>query len=136
MGARDIDQVLESIPGLHVSTSAIGNNSIYQIRGISSDVNPQVLMLINGVPVTNIFTGSRSQAWGGMPVENISRIEVIRGPGSAIYGADAYAGTINIITKNATEIDGLELGASAGSFNEYSTAGSLPVGKRLFRRNY
>lgn len=119
MGARDIDQVLESIPGLHVSTSAIGNNSIYQIRGISSDVNPQVLMLINGVPVTNIFTGSRSQAWGGMPVENISRIEVIRGPGSAIYGADAYAGTINIITKNATEIDGLELGASAGSFNEY-----------------
>lgn len=119
MGARDIDQVLESIPGLHVSTSAIGNNPIYQIRGISSEFNPQVLMLINGFPITNIFTGSRSQAWGGMLVENISRIEVIRGPGSAIYGADAYAGTINIITKNATEIDGLELGASAGSFNEH-----------------
>lgn len=54
-----------------------------------------------------------------MPVENISRIEVIRGPGSAIYGADAFAGTINIITKNSTEIDGLEIGASAGSFDEY-----------------
>jgi len=119
IGARDIDEVLETVPGLHVSYSAGGYNPIYQIRGISSNANPQVLMLINGIPITNIFGGDRSQAWGGMPVENVSRIEVIRGPGSAIYGADAFAGTINIITKNATEIDGLEIGASAGSFDEY-----------------
>lgn len=119
IGARDIDDVLETIPGLHVSHTAIGYTPIYQIRGISSSVNAQVLMLINGIPITNIFTGNRSQAWGGMPVENISRIEVIRGPGSAIYGADAFAGTINIITKNSTEIDGLEIGTSAGSFDEY-----------------
>ena len=119
MGARDIDEVLETIPGLHVSYAAGGYNPVYQIRGISSDFNPQVLMLINGLPITNIFLGNRSQAWGGMPVENISRIEVIRGPGSALYGADAFAGTINIITKNHTEIDGIEMGASAGSFDEY-----------------
>ena len=119
IGARDIDEVLETIPGLHVSYTAGGYNPIYQIRGISSAVNSQVLMLVNGIPITNIFAGNRSQGWGGMPVENISRIEVIRGPGSAIYGADAFAGTINIITKNSTEIDGLEIGASAGSFDEY-----------------
>lgn len=119
MGARDIDEVLETVPGLHVSYAAGGYNPIYQIRGITSNVNSQVLMLINGIPITNIFAGDRSQAWGGMPVENISRIEVIRGPGSAIYGADAFAGTINIITKNSTEIEGLEIGASAGSFDEY-----------------
>ena len=119
IGARDIDEVLETVPGLHVTYTAAGYNPIYQIRGIDSKANPQVLMLINGIPITNIFIGDRSQAWGGMPVENISRIEVIRGPGSAIYGADAFAGTINIITKNATEIDGLEVGASAGSFDEY-----------------
>ena len=119
IGARDIDEVLETIPGLHVSYTADGYNPIYQIRGITSNFNSQVLVLINGIPITNIFTGNRSQGWGGMPVENISRIEVIRGPGSAIYGADAFAGTINIITKNSTEIDGLEIGASAGSFDEY-----------------
>jgi outer membrane receptor protein involved in Fe transport len=119
IGARDIDEVLETIPGLHVSYASGGYNPIYQIRGITSSVNSQVLMLINGTPITNVFAGDRSQAWGGMPVENISRIEVIRGPGSAIYGADAFAGTINIITKNSTEIDGLEIGASAGSFDEY-----------------
>ena len=119
MGARDIDEILETIPGLHVSYAAGGYSPIYQIRGISSDFNPQVLMLINGLPITNIFAGNRSQAWAGMPVENISRIEVIRGPGSALYGADAFAGTINIITKNHTEINGIEVGASAGSFDEY-----------------
>ena len=119
MGARDIDEALESIPGLHVSYATGGYNPIYQMRGINSASNAQVLMLINGVPITNIFAGNRSQAWAGMPVENISRIEVIRGPGSALYGADAFAGTINIITKNHTEIDGIEMGASAGSFDEY-----------------
>ncbi|PHS72655.1 MAG: TonB-dependent receptor [Cycloclasticus sp.] len=136
MGARDIDEVLETVPGLHVSYDAGGYNPIYQIRGITSSFNPQVLMLINGVPITNIFTGNRSQAWGGMPVENISRIEVIRGPGSALYGADAFAGTINIITKNSTEIDGFEIGASAGSFDEYrgwlQYGGSLAGWKTAF----
>ena len=56
-------------------------------------------MLINGIPITNLFQGDRNLVWGGMPVEAISRIEVIRGPGSALYGADAFAGVINIVTK-------------------------------------
>ena len=52
-----------------------------------------------------------------MPLENVARIEVIRGPGSALYGADAFSGVINVITKTAADIDGTELGARAGSFN-------------------
>jgi outer membrane receptor for ferrienterochelin and colicins len=52
-----------------------------------------------------------------MPVENIARIEVIRGPGSALYGADAFSGVINIITKTAADLNGTELGLRAGSFN-------------------
>lgn len=119
MGAKDIDQALESVAGLHVSRRSGAYNPIYVIRGIHSDINPQVLILINGIPITHVLTGDRSQAWGGMPVENISRIEVIRGPGSAIYGADAFAGTINIVTKEAKEIDGLQTGLSAGSFDSY-----------------
>lgn len=117
MGAKDIEQALESVAGLHVSRSSSAYNSVFLMRGIHSDFNAQVLMLINGIPITNVFSGNRSLAWGGMPVENISRIEVIRGPGSAIYGADAFAGTINIITKTADEIDGLETGLSTGSFD-------------------
>jgi len=116
-GAKDIEQALESVAGLHVSRRAVNYNSVFTIRGIGSDANTQVLMLINGIPITNVFTGDRSIVWGGMPVQNISRIEVIRGPGSAVYGADAFSGTINIITKTADEIDGFEAGFSAGSFD-------------------
>jgi len=116
MGARDIDQVLESVPGLHISLSAIYNPE-YLFRGISSDFSPQVLMLINGIPITNLFQGDRNLVWGGMPVEAISRIEVIRGPGSALYGADAFAGVINIVTKTPEEGKHNSTGVRFGTFN-------------------
>ncbi len=123
MGATDLDEVLESVPGLHVSRNPAGYNPIYVIRGIYSDYNPQVLMLINGVPINTLFTGNRHQVWAGMPVDVISRIEIIRGPGSAIYGADAFAGVINIITKGFGDIDGGIIGARTGSFNSTSVWG-------------
>lgn len=117
MGATDLDQVLESVPGLHVSFSSLYNGPIYSFRGITTKFNPQALMLINGIPINNVFLGNRSLAWGGMPLENVARIEVIRGPGSALYGADAFAGVINVITKNAADINGTQYGVRAGSFD-------------------
>lgn len=117
MGATDLDNILETVPGLHVSYSIVAFNPIYTVRGIYSEFNPQVLILINGVSITNLFLGNRSQTWGGMPVNNISRIEIIRGPGSALHGADAFSGTINIVTKTFADIQGMEIGARAGSFN-------------------
>lgn len=116
IGAADLDEVLETVPGMHVSRSPIGYNPIYTMRGIHTQYNPQVLMLVNGIPITGVFVGNRSQIWGGMPVENIARIEVIRGPSSALYGADAFSGVINIVTKTAADINGTELGVRAGSF--------------------
>ncbi len=117
MGAADLDQVLESVPGLHVSYFYQMYNPIYTMRGIYSDTNPQILMLINGIATTNLYQSNRGQIWGGMPVNNIARIEVIRGPGSALYGADAYAGIINIVTKDAAGINGTEAGGRLGSFD-------------------
>jgi outer membrane receptor for ferrienterochelin and colicins len=117
IGATDLDEVLETVPGLHVARSPLGYNPIYTIRGIYTQYNPQVLMLINGIPITGVTFGDRSIVWGGMPVGNIARIEVIRGPGSALYGADAFSGVINIITKTAADVDGTQLGLRAGSFN-------------------
>ena len=119
IGATDLDEVLETVPGLHVARSNVGYNPIYTIRGIYSDFNPQILVLINGIPITNLFQGDRSEVWGGMPVEAIARIEVIRGPGSAVYGADAFAGVINIITKTKQDISGTEVGGRGGSFNTW-----------------
>lgn len=120
MGAMDIDDVLETVPGLHVARDVIGYNPIYSFRGISAAVNPQVLMLINGVPLTNLFHGDRGLFWGGMPVEAISRIEVIRGPGAAVYGADAFSGVINIFTKSGSEVDGVSSGVRFGTYDTQS----------------
>lgn len=117
MGATDIDEVLENIPGLHVNRSNIGHNPIYTFRGIHSTYNPQVLILINGIPLTNLFQGDRGLIWGGMPVKAIERIEVIRGPGSAVYGADAFAGVINIQTKTAKDINETMFSVNKGSFD-------------------
>ncbi|RZL03141.1 MAG: TonB-dependent receptor [Rubrivivax sp.] len=116
IGATDLDEVLETVPGLHVARETQGFAPVYVIRGINLGFNPQVLMLINGVPVTTVFTGNRGAGWAGMPVDNIARVEVIRGPGSALYGADAFSGVINVITKTSDDLQGTELGARAGSF--------------------
>lgn len=121
MGATDLDEVLETVPGLHVSRASARYTAIYMFRGIGGGINnPQVLMLQNGIPMTTMFNSDRGAAWVGVPLENIARIEVIRGPGSALYGADAYAGVINLITKTAADTPGTEAGLRGGSFGARS----------------
>lgn len=116
MGATNLDDVLETVPGLHVSLSSTGFSPIYSMRGIHTDKNPQVLMLVDGVPLTQLYLGDRGRR-NILPISNIERVEVIRGPGSAVYGADAFAGVISVTTKDAEDIAGTEIGGRAGSFD-------------------
>ncbi|MFC1748916.1 TonB-dependent receptor plug domain-containing protein [Pseudomonadota bacterium] len=118
MGATDLGQVLESVAGVHIYPSFDLMAEGYSIRGIHTKKNSQVLLLRNGIRVKNIIDGSRPNGFY-MPISNISQIEVIRGPGSAVHGADAFAGVINIITKNADDIDGTHAGARTGSFSSH-----------------
>jgi outer membrane receptor for ferrienterochelin and colicins len=140
-GARNVDEALQAVPGLHVSVGYI-YDPVYAIRGVHTKYNPQVLMLLNGVPLTNPYLGNRGDGWATIPAENIARIEVIRGPGSALYGADAFTGVINVITKTSADIDGTLAGARVGSYNNregwiqhggkigpFQLAASLHVGK-------
>ncbi|HCO42641.1 MAG TPA: TonB-dependent receptor [Gammaproteobacteria bacterium] len=119
IGATELNEVLETVPGLHMGASGIGYKPIFSIRGIHTQTSPQVLILVNGMSIKNVFDASLGAAWGRMPVTGIARIEVIRGPGSALYGADAFSGVINIITKSASEVRGLEVGARLGSFDRH-----------------
>ncbi|MCF6254860.1 MAG: TonB-dependent receptor [Gammaproteobacteria bacterium] len=121
MGALNLDQVLESVPGLHVTLSSVRLTPVYSIRGIQSDIGPHVLMLVNGVPITQMWQGDRGLL-STLPIADIARVEIIRGPGSAVYGADAFAGVINVITKSAAEMDGTSISATAGSFGTVQTA--------------
>lgn len=117
MGASGLNEVLDTVPGVHVSRAAKSFSPVYVIRGIYHPQNPQTLMLVNGIPMTTMYIGNKGNLWSGYPVENIARIEIIRGPGSALYGADAYAGVINIITKTGLDTPGTDLGLRVGSFN-------------------
>lgn len=117
MGATTVAEVLETVPGLHVS-NARGLNDLFLIRGFFDEFNSYILLMVNGIPVNNVVNGGRPQAWK-MPVHNITRIEIIRGPGSALYGADAMAGVINIVTKTAKELNGFQGGLYGGSFDTY-----------------
>ncbi len=117
MGARHLDDVLETVPGFHVSLSSLSRlDSVYSVRGIHTGFNPHVLLLMNGLPVQFSVQGGRPILFR-YPVNNIDRIEIIRGPGSAIYGADAYSGVINVITKEASTIESSEVGVRFGSFD-------------------
>ncbi len=119
MGAQTLDEALESIPGLHVSRSSLNYAPRYFFRGVVSSYNPQTLLLVNGVPMSRLFFGDRGERVPNeytLPVNIIERIEIIRGPGSALYGADAFAGVINVITKGEENMSASTVTTSVGSF--------------------
>ena len=127
MGAIELHEILETVPGVHASIQDNNYDYSYTMRGISNAANSQVLMLLNGTRITTPFQ-STIMTGLEMPIENIQRVEVIRGPGSALYGADAFAGVINIITKNAKDINGKVVGGRIGDhstqsgWGQYSTS--------------
>ncbi len=119
MAALDVDEVLESVPGLHVARNPMSYyNPTYSLGGIASIYNPEVLVLLNGIPINTLYTGGRILVGygGGIPVAMVERIEVIRGSGSAVYGADVSSGVINIVTKTGEDIDGTKVGVRVGSY--------------------
>jgi len=117
MGATTVAEALEFVPGLHVSKSYNRMGDLFSIRGIHSQFNAQTLFLMNGVAIEDLQTNSVPWLYK-LPVANVSRIEIIRGPGSAVYGADAFAGVINVITKNGDEIGKGNVGVRVGSFDK------------------
>ncbi len=65
-------------------------------------------------------------------LDAVERIEVIRGPGSALYGKNAFSGVLNIITKKGYKDNNVELGASFGSYNTFDARAGYGIKKNLF----
>ena len=122
MGATDLHEILETVPGMHVNIQPVTGDYSYSMRGIRNDTNSEVLLMMNGTRFSVPYQGTH-MAGMIIPVENIQRVEVIRGPGSALYGADAFAGVINIVTKKAADLDGVTVGARGGNADTKSTWG-------------
>lgn len=113
-GATDITDLLRRVVGVDVMSMAAGQPEI-SIRGFNRELNNKVLVLIDGRSVYWDFIGTTQ--WDSFPIvlEEIERIEVIRGPGSAVYGANAVTGVVNIITKTPGETAETIASLSVGS---------------------
>ena len=112
-GIRLMPELLRLAPGVQVSRLDSGNWAI-SIRGFSTDFSNKLLVLVDGQSIYNEEYGGVFWDTEQMPVEDIDRIEVIRGPGAAMWGTNAVHGVINIITKASAETLGGMISAEAG----------------------
>ncbi len=126
-GLTCLPDILRRVPGLDVMTLAATQAEV-NIRGIIQAPSNKTLVMIDGLAIYD--RGYTSVIWSSLPVvlEDIKRIEVVLGPGSALYGANAYSGLINIITKDPEEAENVHLQGSVG--NADTTYSSLLCGGR------
>lgn len=116
-GARTLADVLDTAPGVALGTAGGegGTTSVY-IRGAA---NGQSLVLIDGVRVGDPSNTDAGFNFGAYPLDNVERIEVLRGPQSALYGSDAMGGVINIVTKRPEGPLQAEVSSEFGSFRSH-----------------
>lgn len=114
-GARDLIDVLRTVPGFDFAYD--GESSI----GVGARGNwaneGKILLLIDGQQVNEIFSGALSFG-NRYPLSSILRIEIIRGPGSAIYGGFAELGVINVITKSGDQLKGIQVEGNYGQMKD------------------
>jgi len=115
-------EALQEVLGLTILQSgAVGSSASVMLRGANSE---HTLVMIDGVEVNDPITPSRTYDFSHIRVEGIERIEILRGPQSTLYGSDAMAGVINIITQKGQGKPRFQLSSLGGSYGTFSgTAG-------------
>ncbi|MFN0157124.1 MAG: TonB-dependent receptor [Bacteroidota bacterium] len=115
-----LPKLLENQPGVDIAQSGINDFNV-NTRGFNSSLNRRLLVLLDGRDLAVAFLGS--QEWNGLsvPVEDLGKIELIRGPGSALYGANAFNGVINILTPHPRDIVGGKVTVAGGEKNTLRT---------------
>jgi outer membrane receptor protein involved in Fe transport len=104
-GGLSLKEVLERVPGLTSSREIITEGTTFFARGAQVRNNSgHILLLVNGRPTREVLGGGMSSSFfQSFPVDIIERIEVIKGPGSVLYGSGAFSAVINVITQEAED---------------------------------
>ncbi|MFC2140368.1 TonB-dependent receptor plug domain-containing protein [Candidatus Auribacterota bacterium] len=135
MGARTLSDILKIMPGIQILNRRNGSDMVW-IRGVTTGYNSKVLLLVDGVPYREVVYSQWSPD-ENIALNNVERIEIIRGPGSALYGGNAYAGVISIFTKNT--VDKTSASVALGSFDtkryQFYTGNALGEAKLIFSGN-
>jgi outer membrane receptor for ferrienterochelin and colicins len=129
-GYRTFVQVLQSVPGLFATYDR--TYDYLGVRGFNrpGDYNGRVLLLVDGHRLNDaIFDQAPIGTDSPIDVDLIERVEVVRGPGSSLYGTNAFFGTINVITKRGRDIKGTEASWENSSYT--SNKGRLTYGNKL-----
>jgi iron complex outermembrane receptor protein len=126
-GHEILPEVFKGVPGVHVGR--INSNTwAISMRGFNEALNNKLLVLIDGRSIYTLRFGGVDWDMHNIPLELIERIEVIRGPGGTLWGANAYNGVINIITKHASQTQGSLLSVGGGS-EHYGKATAIHGGR-------
>lgn len=126
--AKSIDEILQQIPGMDIRRR--GANGVQSDLGFRGSSFEQVLLLLNGIRMNDSQTGHNSM---NLPIdlEDVERIEVIKGPGARRFGQNAFAGVINIITK--THIGKrVKISAEGGDYESYGFGMNAQLGNEKF----
>ena len=129
-GWRTLAEALNAIRGLYTSNDR--NYSYLGVRGFMhpNDYNSRVLFMIDGQRMNeNIYDGGYMAQEFMLDIALVERIEFIPGSGASIYGANAFSGLINVITKTGHAINGAQVAGEVGSFDTYK--GRATYGKKL-----
>ena len=120
MGIENVYDVLNYVPGFQTTREVIdGDNTVILARGVSRANNSNhVLFLLNGHRLNQGHTGGVTVFMRSIPVRLVKQIEIVRGPGSALYGSNAFLGIVNIITDSETN----EVYVAAGSHRDTQAA--------------
>lgn len=129
-GARTVPDLLRLVGGVNVRWNPMGPT--VDVRGFGQNpFSNRVLLLIDGTPMNSGDTGGLplSPSFDFFPIQNIKRIEVVRGPGSSLYGENAYWGVVNIVTLSGEDLAGGNVELFGGSRSTGSV--SAQYGLRL-----
>jgi outer membrane receptor protein involved in Fe transport len=129
--ASNVDDLLKSVSNIYVNRSwgIFSKNTSVTMRGL--DGTQRTLVLLDGVPLNKV-SGGQIQ-WSLIQPEDVERIEVLKGPGSALYGMNAMGGVINVITKKPQKKFNLDAGLQLGSMN--TIGGNLSLGGNYVKDN-
>lgn len=128
--AKNVSEVLKDTPGFYIRGENVPGSSSYlsRLRGFDFDKG-YGLVLINGERVLSGGMGEYGISINQIPLEMIERIEIVKGPGSVLYGSDAVAGVVNIITKPIPEKPLFTLSGGYGS--EETSLASISYGQKI-----
>ncbi len=129
-GYRTLADILRSVGGFYVSSDR--TYAYVGVRGFSrpGDYNSRVLLLVDGHRINDsIYNTATIGNDFVLDIDLIEKVEVIRGPGSSLYGSNAFFGVINVITREAKSFGGMEVSGAAGSDDAYK--GRATFGRRF-----